>query len=99
VQVATDDASQTVNDDTDAAIPNVANSFSSRTVLVDLRFKFVQSISQLTSVLDSQSDQPDTSSINASTLQSTKLDFRLSAYIQSQAHGETLQGYVVDTDA
>ena len=94
-----DDPQQTVDNSTAASIVNATSPTSNRTVLVDLRINFVQSIRQLTSVLDSDSPESGTSIVDTNTLLSAKLDLRLSAYSQTLLPSENVQGLVVDAEA
>lgn len=77
------------------------NAVTRRAVLVDLRIKFVQSISGLANVLDSSAADGDGSSINASVWEQTKIDFRLATYSQTQTRSlrDNLPGLNVDVDA
>lgn len=90
VTVSTDDA-----DDATAT-----STFTRRSVLVDLRINFIQSISGLTSVLDSSAADGDASSINASVWERTKIDFRLATYSKAQplSLSDSLPGLNVDAN-
>ncbi len=99
VEGETDDPLEIVAGSAEAEVPAVTSSYSVRSVFVDLRVKFVQSLSYLVSVLDSPSDDADTSVISANIWAHTKLDIRLAAYSQTQAWGENLPGINVDAEA
>ena len=78
-----------------------SNAVTRRAVLVDLRIKFVQSISGLANVLDSPESGGRRSSINASVWEQTKIDFRLATYSQTQTRSlpDSLPGLTVDANA
>lgn len=78
-------------------MPSVASFYSDRSLFVDLRVKFVQSLSQLVSVLDSSSNDAESSVMNTDIRAHIKLDLRLAAYSQTQARGENLPGFKLDT--
>ena len=94
----TDDPLEIVASSAEAEMPAVTGSYSNRSVFVDLRVKFVQSLSHLVSVLDSPSDNADTSVMNANIWAHTKLDIRFTAYSQTQVWGENLPGINVDAE-
>ncbi len=93
------DGEVTVSTD-DADDPTATSTLTRRSVLVDLRINFIQSISGLTSVLDSSAADGDASSINASVWEQTKIDFRLATYSTAQplSLSDSLPGLNVDAN-
>jgi hypothetical protein len=98
VEGETDDPPEIVASSGEAEMPAVTSSYSDRSVFVDLRVKFVQSLSYLVSVLDSPSDDANTSVMNANIWAHTKLNIRLAAYNQTQAWGENLPETNLDAE-
>jgi hypothetical protein len=88
-----------VGSQAEAEMPAATSSYSAGSLFVELRVKFVQSISALVAVLDSPSDGADTSVMNANIRAHTRLDIRLAAYSQTQAWGENPPGLNVDAEA
>jgi hypothetical protein len=96
-----DDGGEVAASEDDAVASAPTSTVTRRSVLVDLRIKFVQSISGLANVLDSPAGDGDTSSINASVWERTKIDLRLATYSQTQTQSlsDRLPGINVDADA
>lgn len=80
-----------------AETPIPQSSFDRRTVLVDLRVKFVQSLSRVISIVDPPSDDASGSSISTRISQRSRLDIRLSAYSQAEDLRQFQPGIGVDT--
>ncbi len=95
----TDDPPNVVDNSSEAGVPTTTDATSRRSVLVDLRIRFVQSISKVVSAFDGSPTDQDSAVINSRTWERSRLDIRLTAYSQAEALGENLRGTSVNADA
>jgi hypothetical protein len=88
-----------VGGQTETGTTTATSPYSAQSLFMDLRVKFVQSLSSLVTILDSPPDGTGASVTNWNTTAYSRLDIRLAAYSQTQAWGETLPGLNVDAEA
>jgi hypothetical protein len=87
-----------VGGQTETGTTTATSPYSARSLFMDLRVKFVQSLSSLVTILDSPPDGTGASVTNWNTTAYSRLDIRLAAYSQTQAWGETLPRLNVDAE-